>query len=59
VLSLAEKRAKEKTIYLLDKLEEEEESERLANSSLSNREIAEANADLSSLLAANGLAPVD
>jgi hypothetical protein len=59
ILGLADRRAKSKAIYVLEELEEEEEAERVANSSLSNGEIAEANADLSSLLAADGSAPVD
>jgi hypothetical protein len=59
ILGLTDRRAKSKAIYVLKELEEEEEAERAVNSGLSNREITKANADLSSLLAANGLAPVD
>jgi hypothetical protein len=51
VLELADKRAKSKAICVLEELEIEEEAERKANGGLSNGEIAEANADLSSLLA--------
>jgi len=60
VLALAESRAKEKTICLLDELDEEEKAERETNGGLSNGEIAQANADLSSFLAtADGSTPVD
>lgn len=60
ILSFAERNAERKTICLLDELEEEEEIERKANGGLSNGEIAQANADLSSFLAtADGSAPVD
>ena len=59
ILELADRRAKSKAICVLNELEEEEEAERAANGGLSNGEIAEANADLSSLLAADGSAPVD
>jgi hypothetical protein len=48
VLELANKRVRSKAICLLNKLEEEEEAKRKANGSLSNGEIVEANAGLSS-----------
>ncbi len=40
-LELAEKRAKAKTICLLDELEEEEEAERVRNGGLSDGELEE------------------
>jgi hypothetical protein len=46
-------------VYLIEKLNEEEEEERCKNGGLLDGEIAVANADLSSLLAANELGPVD
>jgi hypothetical protein len=46
-------------VYLIEELNEEEEEERYKNGGLLDGEIAVANADLSSLLAANELGPVD
>jgi hypothetical protein len=59
VLELADRRARGKAICVLEELEVEEAAEREANGGMSNGEIAEANAELSSLMAADGSAPVD
>ena len=45
VLELAEKRAKAKTICLLDELEEEEEAQRIRNGGLSDGELEELSRD--------------
>jgi hypothetical protein len=46
-------------VYLIKELNKEEEEERRKNGSLLDSEIAVANANLFSLLAANELGPVD
>ena len=60
VLSLAETRAKTKAICLLDKLEEEEESERKKNSRFIDGELAKASFNFPSFLGVtDGLNVVD